>query len=127
MTCPEGIVVLIGQLYNRAAELRKILVYKVSELVTGKDGLFLKHADITPGVYHLSIHIPIRSIAEKIGVVVKEPRRTYDLPVACAFYIHHLSGLCAHEDDKTIRLLLLLGRGRNDRNKGTYEQQESLH
>jgi len=93
MPGPQRVMILVSQLYGRAPELRQIHIDKICKLVTGKNRLILKYADIAPCVNDLRLHIPICSIAQKVGVIMKKTGRTDNLPVAGSIHIHKLSRL----------------------------------
>ena len=58
MPGPQGIMILIRQLDNRSAELGKVHIDEICQLVAGEDRLILKDADIAPGLDDLGLHIP---------------------------------------------------------------------
>ena len=111
MACPQGIVVLVGQLDYRSAELCQILLDQIGQLVAGKYGLFLKYADIAPCLNEFGLDIPESGITQEICVVVEETRRSDNLSVACSLHIDHLGRFRTHQYDKTV-LLLFLGQDR---------------
>ena len=90
MSGPQRIVILVGKLHDRSPELRKILLDKICQLVTGKDSFILDDAHLAPGLYDFGLHIPQGRITYKIGIVMKETCRPDHLPVAGTCHIHHL-------------------------------------
>ena len=107
----EGVMILISKLYDRAAELSEIIIHEIFEIVARKDGLFLKNAYIAPGIDNLRLHIPQSRVTDKIGIVMKETRRTYNLPVSGSLDIYQLGRLRTHQYNETVLLFLLLGKG----------------
>ena len=86
-------MIFIRKLYDRAAELRKILFDQICKLVTGKDCLILDDAYLTPGLNNLGIYVPKGCITQEICIVMEETCRSDNLSVAGAGNVHHLCRL----------------------------------
>ena len=83
-------MVLVGQLDHRTAELGEIFLYQIGKFVTGKYGLLLQDAYMTPRIDNFRLNIPICRITEKICIIMKKSCGTYHLPVTCPVHVHHL-------------------------------------
>ena len=64
------------------------------------------------GIYYGIVHVPDSSVADKIGVIVKEARRAVDFTDFHVVPFYYVDGLGAHEAYKTVRIRLLLGEHR---------------
>ncbi len=102
MASPQRIVVLVRQFHHRTAELRKIVIYQISELVACQHRLILENADISPGINDFRIHIPQGSVTKKESAVMKKACRTDNFPVAHPVNVKHLRGLGAQQHDKAV-------------------------
>ena len=78
---------------------------------------------MSPCVDDLCLHVPQGCVTEKEGSIMEEPCRSDDLPIPATLRINHLGGLCAHQPDKTILLLLILLLGR----KGQTDKQSKQY
>ena len=120
-------MILVRELHHRSSELRKVLFDQIGQLVAGQNRLLLKNAHISPCIYDLGLDIPICSVAKKVGVVVKETRRTHHLSVACTLDVHHLRRLGAHKHDKAVLTLLLSHERQACKKCRQYEHQGFTH
>ena len=107
MPGPQCIMILVCQLDDRTAELGKVQIDEICQLVAGEDSLILEDAHIAPRFDDLGLHIPQSRITEKVCSIMKEARRTYDLSVAGSFDVHHLCRLRTQKHHEAVLVFLL--------------------
>ena len=105
----EDVLILVLQLDNPAAELRKVLIDNIFQGRTAEFGPVLDDLDMPFGENDVGRHVPEGGIAEEVRVVVQETGGTYHLAVVLAVHFQQAGGLGADEGDKAVLPRLPLG------------------
>jgi hypothetical protein len=102
-------MILVNQLDKSTSELGEVVVDEIGQFFAGEHSLFLKYADISPGIDDSRLNIPQCSVAKEIGIVVKKAGRSYDLSVAYAVDFHHLCRFGAQQKHKAVLFFFVTG------------------
>ena len=117
MPGPQRVVILIGQLDDLSTEPGKVLVNQINETLAGEHSAVLDYADIANRVNDPRVNIPKGCVTVEIGVVVKKLSMSGHLPDVLSVDFDDSRRCGGDQTDKTVSLLLLLGNGRQRKNK----------
>ena len=124
VTGAQGVLVLVLQLDEAAAELREVVVHHVLQGAGAQAGAVLDDLDVADGVDDVRRHVPQGRVAQEIGVVVQEAGRARHLAEAFPVPFDELGGFRAHEGHQ--RVFLLLAPRRNGRHPQGQRRQEEI-
>ncbi len=122
--CSQNVVVGVLQLHQDAAELGQVIVDVVDHLVARQDGPLLDDAHIAHRVDHLRVDVPQRGVAEHVGVVVHEFRRSDDLADVLSVDLKQLRRLAVVQTNEAVAVGLFLRPQKGRRKQTERDSQE---
>ena len=103
----EGILVLVLELDESAAEFREVVIHDILQGFGGQPGPVLDDLHMAHGVDDVGRDVPQGRVAQEIGVVVQEPGWPHDFSETLSAPLDELSRPGADQGDE--RVLPLLG------------------
>ena len=119
----EGILVLVLELDDAAAELRQVVVHHVLERARSQPGPVLDDLDMPHGVDDVRRDVPQGRIAEEVGIVVQEAGRAHDLTETLPVLLDELGRFRADQRHERVLLLLLGPKRHRHRPQGQCRQE----